>query len=755
MNKIILIFLLLATSVQVYAHKGTIKGNLYNKADNSPLVGASVALLNTGKVTITDKFGSYVFSDLDQGQYQLQFTFLGFETSVITVNVDENDDPAPLVSTLYKGNINLQEVTVSAFNQEPLKTISSLDINLRPVHTSQDVLRIVPGLFIAQHAGGGKAEQIFLRGFDIDHGTDISLSVDGVPVNMVSHAHGQGYSDLHFVIPETIEKVDFGKGPYQASQGNFATAGYVNFNTKSRLDKSTVKLEAGSFDTYRAAGLFNLLGKGAALKRQYAYLATDYLHSNGYFESPQNLQRLNIYGKYHGMLGENKILSASVSTFRSSWDASGQIPDRAVKAGDITRFGAIDDTEGGETSRHNLNLSLTNLLSGSSILENQVYITHYNFELYSNFTFFLNDPVNGDQIRQKENRTIYGYKGSFSNEKIILGKAFHSEAGISIRHDVINDSELSRTTGRSFTRTAVKKGDISELNASVYFDGTLELSPVFKLNAALRLDQFFFNYSSHLIEDVNDSEKRSSENRISPKMNIYYTPSAALQIYASAGMGLHSNDTRVAVQANGEKTLPAAYGTDLGIIVKPHPKVLLNAAIWLLDLEQELVYVGDEGIVEPSGKTRRYGIDLSTRYQILNNLFADADLNLVKPRAREEAEGQNYIPLAPIATSTGGITYKGTKGFFGAFRYRYLKDRPANEENSLTAEGYTLLDATAGYTYKSVEFKLSAENLLNREWNEAQFETESRLKAEQEPVTEIHFTPGTPFFIKAGVAFSF
>lgn len=749
-------FLLFIMAGQAFAHKGIIKGSLYHEADNTPLAGASVVLLNTGKATITDKFGTYVFSNLEEGQYELRFSYLGFKSSTITVEVNENTaEVTPLITKLGAGDINLQEVTVSAFKQEPLQTISSLDINLRPTQTSQDILRIVPGLFIAQHAGGGKAEQIFLRGFDIDHGTDVSLSVDGMPVNMVSHAHGQGYSDLHFVIPETVEKVDFGKGPYQARKGNFATAGYADFVTRARLDKSTIKLEAGRFDTYRALGLFDLLGKAAAQHQQYAYLATEYLYSNGYFESPQDLKRLNIFGKYQGMLGNNKILSASVSTFRSSWDASGQIPKRAVQDNTITRFGAIDDTEGGNTARHNLNLSLTNLLPNKAILENQIYINRYDFELYSNFTFFLNDPLNGDQIRQKESRTIYGYKGSLTNEKNLFGKALQSEAGISLRYDVVEDSELSRTSDRTFTRTQVKKGDINELNAAAYLSGTLELLPQLSVNAALRFDQFLFTYNSHLPEDAASPEKQSSESKISPKLNLYYTPTPGLQVYASAGMGFHSNDTRVSVQPDAENVLPAAYGADLGFVVKPHKKVLLNAAVWLLDLEQELVYVGDEGIVEPSGKTRRYGLDLSARYQVMSNLFADADLNLVKPRSREEAEGENYIPLAPIATSTGGITYRGSKGFFGSFRYRYLKDRPANEDYSLTADGYTLLDAVLGYTFKSFEVKLTAENILNSEWKEAQFETESRLRSEAESVTEIHFTPGTPFFIKAGIAFSF
>jgi outer membrane receptor protein involved in Fe transport len=219
-------------------------------------------------------------------------------------------------------------------------------------------------------------------------------------------------------------------------------------------------------------------------------------------------------------------------------------------------------------------------------------------------------------------------------------------------------------------------------------------------------------------------------------------------------MGFHSNDTRVSVVADRNKILPAARGVDLGLIYKPSPKLLLHMATWALDLDQELVYVGDEGIVEPSGKTRRYGLDLSARYQLGNYLFADADVNLARPRSKEQAEGNNYIPLAPIATSSGGLTFQRA-GLKGSLRYRYLKSRPANEDYSLEADGYWLLDAVAGYTYKKLEFTLTAENLLNKEWKEAQFETTSRLRTETEAVSEIHFTPGSPFFLKAGISCSF
>jgi outer membrane receptor protein involved in Fe transport len=754
-KKYLLTTLLLAFSASYsFAHNGSIKGSVFSKMDNAPLTGATVILINLNKGTTTDAFGVYSFNDLIEGQYKVQVSYMGFKSAIQTVLVKSTETSSVTVY-LEPGEFNLSEVSVTNKQETPLNTISSVDISLRPTQSSQDILRLVPGLFIAQHAGGGKAEQIFLRGFDIDHGTDVSLAVDGMPVNMVSHAHGQGYSDLHFIIPETIEQVDFGKGPYEAKQGNFATAGYADFSTRAILRESFLKLEAGRFDTYRAVGMFNLLGDAARQKQQNAYLATEYMFTNGYFESPQNFNRINLFGRYNGMLNDNKVLSVSVATFRSRWDASGQIPERAIADGTISRFGAIDDTEGGSTSRQSVNLNLMSVLPNNAVLENQVYFINYDFELYSNFTFFLNDSLNGDQIRQKEHRNIIGYKGSYSKESHLFRFPLRSVIGLGLRHDMVQNSELSRTRGRNITLSEVQKGDIAETNASAYISETLELNPRWTLNAALRFDQFLFDYVSQLTADSIFNRQVATQNRFSPKINLYYTYSPTLRLYASAGMGFHSNDTRVSVVAERNRILPAAYGTDLGFIFKPFPSLILHTAFWALDLEQEFVYVGDEGIVEPSGKTRRYGLDISARYQVSSYLFADADISLARPRARDEVEGNNYIPLAPMVTSSGGLTFRNKTGFNASTRYRYLKQRPANEDYSLTADGYLLLDAVVSYQLKKLELRLTAENLLNSDWKEAQFETESRLKTENESVTEIHFTPGTPFFIKAGIAYSF
>ena len=309
----------------------------------------------------------------------------------------------PVLVVMSERNFLLDRVEIHQ-TKEVAALVSKIDLVHQPVQNSQQLMRMVPGLFIGQHAGGGKAEQLFLRGFDIDHGTDVNLTVDGMPVNMVSHAHGQGYADLHFVIPETVNDISYGKGPYDVAKGNFATAGHVAFTTKEKIDKNVVSVEAGQFNTFRTMAMLKLSDR----EKSDAYAAADYNATDGPFDSPQGFHRINLFAKYNQKLGNLDKLTVQASHFQSQWDASGQVPQRAVDAGIISRFGAIDKTEGGQTGRSNLSFIHTKYLSPRSSVRSQIYYSHYNFELYSNFTFFLRDTVNGDQIRQKESRDLYG-----------------------------------------------------------------------------------------------------------------------------------------------------------------------------------------------------------------------------------------------------------------------------------------------------------------------------------------------------------
>ncbi len=749
MKNIILLWMVaFAMPAMLLAHQGTIKGGVYNAASNAPLVGANIKIISSELGTSTDEFGTFKLTNLPGGSYTIEVSYLGFESQSQSVILEENESVSVKLF-MAPTPINLSEVNISSNNRVNLSVINALDIKLKPVNNSQDVLRNIPGLFIAQHAGGGKAEQIFLRGFDIDHGTDINLSADGMPVNMVSHAHGQGYSDLHFIIPETIERVNFEKGPYYAQKGDFTTAGYAEFKTMEFLERNMVKIEAGDFNTYRTVGMFKLYDNN----RQQAYIASEINLTDGYFESPQNFHRINLLGKYTGFVNENNKLSVQASILNSRWDASGQIPLRAVEAGDIGRFGAIDDTEGGQTQRINLSVKSDKRINDRDFISNQIYFINYNFELYSNFTFFLEDSINGDQIRQKESRNIYGYNGSYNFQRKLGNMPLNSEVGMQLRFDQVDDVELSHTRNRSETLERLALGDIQQLNAGFYINENLLISKKLRLNLGARFDYFDFQYQNQL--EANYNLQSESKGIVSPKAGLFYQLTKNVEVFAKAGTGFHSNDARVVVAQGGNQILPRAYGGDVGTELKLGKKVVLQSAVWILDLEQEFVYVGDAGIVEPSGYTRRVGIDASVRAQLLPWLYADADVNNTKPRSLDAEDGEDYIPLAPTFTTIGGLSYRFKNGINGSLRYRYLGDRAANEDNSVIAQGYFLMDAQLNYTTKTFEIGIGVQNILNEEWREAQFDTESRLAGELAPVSEIHFTPGAPRFVKAHFSYFF
>ena len=743
MSKWLTLYITLLLPVTFYG-QSSIRGKIIDQ-NGSPLPDAHIFTTDEKSRTYTNSQGLFELKNVRVGD-TLITSFIGFESKDRVVEAE--DFGSTLVVQMKEANFELAQVRISNALQTITK-VATIDLQTNPVNSSQEILRSVPGLFIAQHAGGGKAEQIFLRGFDIDHGTDVAITVDGMPVNMVSHAHGQGYADLHFLIPETIENIDFGKGPYYSSHGNLNTAGYVDFKTKDRLDQSEVGLEVGEFNTFRVNTALDLMGSES---NQSAYVAGEYIRSDGPFESSQDFKRFNVMGKYFKETEKGNRFSFLISRFDSQWDASGQIPQRLVDDGSITRFGAVDDTEGGETSRTNVALDYTHILSENTFLRNRAYFSQYDFELYSNFTFFLEDPVNGDQIRQKENRNIYGVNSSLIHT--IYGQEMDVELSytLGLRHDNVNDVELSRSSNRQNTLERLALGDVDETNGYTSVNADLRFRN-WSIISGLRLDFFKMKYSNRLQQP--DSSKSENQFILTPKLNVIYNPGPTVQLFVKSGIGFHSNDSRVVVQQEGQDVLPAAYGFDVGGVFKPTSGLWINAALWYLYLEQEFVYVGDAGIVEPSGRTARKGIDLGLRYQLAENLFLNTDVNYTHARSLDDGEGENYIPLAPIFTGLGRLTYRNPTGISGSLSYRFIGDRPANEDDSIVAEGYFVTDLNVSYSWKNMTLGLIVENIFDVDWNQAQFATESRLLNEVNSVEELHFTPGVPRFLRASLRFRF
>ncbi len=623
-------------------------------------------------------------------------------------------------------------------------TFRAADFALQPRNSAQDILRIVPGLVIAQHAGGGKAEQIFLRGFDADHGTDVNLSVDGAPVNMVSHGHGQGYADLHFVMPDAVDRVDVYKGPYFARYGDLATAGAIVFGLADSLKQSLVKFEGGQFNTYRSVGLFKAPSLRPGLT---AYFGGELFASDSYFEQSQAFKRLNLMARANQQVGDG-ALTATLLTFSSGWNASGQVPQRAVDSGLITRFGSIDPTEGGQTSR------TTGILRYSSggdtpfILVGSV--TDYRFRLYSNFTLFAADSVRGDEIEQIDDRTMVSLRAEGARRWSLGPAVMRTRYGATLRNDDIAPA-LYHDSSRVRLETKAL-GTIRERQLGPYAEQEIVL-PFAQILLGLRADYFSFDVENHAFPGE-QPQGVTTNLLFSPKANLAVPLGRSASLFLNAGLGFHSNDARVAVRNEG-RALPRAFGAEVGARVG-HPGTLLALAValWQLDLESEQVYIGDEGTTEPSGRTQRQGIDLEVQLQPLRHLGFGANLTVSRGRLRDEPDGANRIPLAPNVTLTANALAKISRGLF-AVRLRLVGDRPANETNTVRAEGYAVTDLSASYPFGPLELYATVENLLDVTWNEAQFDTESRLRGEAEPISELHFTPGTPRSARAGVSFRF
>lgn len=709
---------------------------------------------------------------------------------------------------------SLEELVVEA--RKPLSAASAQEIrardfDLRPHATTQEVLQNVPGLVVSQHQGGGKAMQYLIRGFDSDHGTDFAIFVDGVPVNLVSHAHGQGYADLNYVIPETINDLKLWKGPYFTRFGDFMNAGALEVQTRDEVEENSFLMEGASFDTARfLAQASPQLGAGKT------YLAAQAYTTNGPFENPSNYWAYNFFAKYTLEPTPTSALRASAIVYDADWDASGEIPLRAVKGrypdGEpftgprLDRFGAIDPTEGGKSDYQSLNLQYTNALTPQDELDVQLYGFRYRMQLWSNFTFFrftglrfLRDDAGdivdtgdapgipganylpGDGIEQNDQRWTYGLKSRYTRLWELGSVGMQTQLGLENRNDSINVALWRQIRRNRFY--AVNKVHIDESSLSAYLQQQVIFNDWLRFEGGVRGDQFWFSTRNRLPEQDPDPNFESvyidggtQSGIVSPKANVILSPLPNTDFYFNFGTGFHSNDARVAVLTRGSDfdPLTRSIGAELGSRTRVLESLDLAAALWWLDLDSELVFSGDGGVVdaeidEPTGNfipgpaSRRWGIDFEARYQLTEWLWADYDLGYADPRFRASGLA---IPLAPTLLMNGGLTARWESGFSAGLRFRFVGDRPANEERTLTAAGYFVMDGLVTYRWRNVQLMLAGLNLTDTDWREAQFADDTCLVNEigSQPgclpkpgldpgdgVSDIHFTPGNPIAVRGGI----
>ncbi|MDW8363306.1 MAG: TonB-dependent receptor [Myxococcales bacterium] len=633
-------------------------------------------------------------------------------------------------------------------------TVRALDLRLRPRVRPFDILMAVPGMYVAQHAGGGKANQYFLRGFDADHGTDVALSVDGIPVNMVSHGHGQGYADLHFVIPELVERVEVRKGPYFAEDGDFATAGAIDLHLAETLDESVLSVTGGLYESWRLLGAISgasALGRGL--------LAAEVAGAEGPFDYGEDLRRYNVLGRLTTPVGSGRLVLTAAS-YAARWDASGQLPLRAVTSGLVDRFGALDPLEGGDGDRHALSVAYRHGGDEEDELELMAWALRYRLSLFSNFTFFSAHPDLGDMIHQRDERTMSGLRARWQRDLRLGRLTLRTLAGVGARADSI-DASLGWATGRE-DRERIVDAHIEQRSIAAFAETDAAWDAWLHLILGLRADFFTFDVRDEL--GMRAARSHAAE-RLSPKASLVLAPTREVDAYLNFGMGYHSNDARAVVA--GGTPLARAVGGEVGARLRWLERFDVALAAFLLDLESEIVWVGDEGTTEASGATRRMGLELEARARLLPWLYADLDVTLVRARFVDEPEGADEVPLAPRLLLNGGLSARHPSGIYGRVGLFHMGARPATEDGFIEARGMTRLDAVAGYRGRGYEIALSGSNLLDADVYEAQFATVSRLRGEDGPedcpagtrasvaddgtfegCEDLSFTPGWPIDVR-------
>ena len=618
----------------------------------------------------------------------------------------------------------------------------------RPALRPGEVLEFVPGMIVTQHSGDGKANQYFLRGFNLDHGTDFATSVAGMPVNMPTHGHGQGYTDLNFLLPELVQRIEYRKGPYFAQSGNFASAGAADIVYKRQLDAPFGQISIGENGYQRGvAGTSFEVADGITLLG-----ALELMRNDGPWVAPENMKKSNGVLTLSG--GTSAVgWSTSLMGYSADWDSTDQIPQRLIDAGSFQgrpfgRFDSLDPTSGGNTSRYSLSGEWHRNIDGD-VSKLNAYAMRYRLDLNSNFTYALERPADGDQFKQNDSRSIYGLNATQAFIHKLGAWDARSEVGVQVRHDRIRVG-LFDTVARQITGT-VRKDKVQETLYSAYGQSNVELTPVLRAIAGLRADHMRTNVDALTLAANGGS---ASATQWSPKLSLiagpFFESSAKTEFFANAGRGLHSNDSRGTTAAVDPKTgdavervppLVASSGYELGTRSEWLPGLQSSLALWWLDFDSELVYVGDAGATEASTGSKRRGVEFNNRWIPLPWLLVDADLAWTHARF----DNGDRIPNAVDQVASVAVTARDVGPWSASLQWRYLGSGALIEDNSVRS--YTSLTTNLRVSRKlgsQAELTLDVFNLLDREVNDIQYFYESQLPGETSPVADRHVHPAEP-----------
>jgi outer membrane receptor protein involved in Fe transport len=633
-------------------------------------------------------------------------------------------------------------------------TISGAEVNAQPFSRPGEALEVVPGLIVTQHSGEGKANQYFLRGFNLDHGTDLAITVDGMPVNMRTHGHGQGYADINFLIPELIQSVNVWKGPYFADKGDFASAGAISIDYLNKLPKNLAELTFGSFGYRRAlAAGSTAVGQGTLLA------AFEDVRYDGPWDVPDHIRKLNGVLRYsQGTATDGFTLSAMA--YSNGWNSTDQVAQRAIDQGIIGRMGSLDPTDGGVSSRFSLSSNWAHSSEYGQTKAN-AYVIRSSMNLYNNFTYYLDDPVNGDQFSQLDKRTLYGLDASHAFDVRVAGIETQTRVGLQTRGDDINVG-LFKTYRRELLST-VREDSVREGSVALWADTTARWTDWLRTTVGIREDYF----SGRVISDTPENSGNARASMTSPKAGIVLGPWYKTEFYGNAGYGLHSNDIRGATitvdpvdKVTPQDRVPLlvrSKGAEVGIRTKAVEGLTSSLAVFVLDFDSELLFVGDAGTTEASRPSRRVGVEWTNQYKVLPWMRFDLDVAYTRARFTDYDPAGNFIPGAPAWIAAGGVTFGGDTGWFGALRGRYFGPRPLIEDDSVRSQSSLIFNARAGYKFDNgLRLQLDVLNLFNARTNQIEYYYVSRLPGEPvDGVADRHVHPAEPLAVRVTLAGKF
>ncbi|ACK86403.1 TonB-dependent receptor [Methylorubrum extorquens] len=629
--------------------------------------------------------------------------------------------------------------------------ITGAQVNNRPVTRPGEVLEAVPGLIVTQHSGEGKANQFFLRGFNLDHGSDIAITVDGMPVNMRTNAHAQGYADINFLIPELVGAVEFHKGPYFVRDGDFASAGSVRIDYLDSVEKNLALTSIGSFGYRRALTIGSApLGAGHLL------VAGEAQVYDGPWAEPDRLAKLNGVLRYsQGTATDGFALTGMA--YWARWNATNQIPERAVSGGLIGRFDTLNPTDGGGTGR----FSLSGRWSGTDetgITRANAYVIRYGMNLWNDFTYFLNDPVNGDQFRQHDNRVLGGGEVSHTFQGTLFGLPMENEIGVQTRTDSIRVG-LFNTTNRLY-RSTVLDDRVLQASAAFYYENRMRWTDWLRTSVGVRAD----GYYADVVSDTPANSGRARDGIVNPKLGLVLGPWFDTELYVNYGGGFHSNDVRGVVATVDPASplfniarspfLVPSTGSEIGLRNRSLPGLETSLALFQLDFASENLFQGDTGTTEPSRPTRRFGIEWTNRYALAPWLTLEGDLSVTNARFSDRDPAGNRVPDAPTTIASAGITFGEGTGWFCSMRFRYFGPRPLIEDNSVRSKPTALMNGRIGYNFENgVSLSLDVLNLTNAKADQITYFYTSRLPGEPtEGVADRHFHPVEPTAVRLTLA---